>query len=62
MSLINKTYSTSSGKNVKSTRQLSGESHQTADWKSKNATVKHSKGGGVDKGGGALGGKASHSN
>jgi hypothetical protein len=42
--LRNATFSTSSGKDVKSTKQLSNGARPTAAWKSKNKTVEHTTG------------------
>ena len=51
------TITTSSGEDVKSTKQLSGEASQTAAWKAKNETVQHM----TSKAQmGTLGGKASN--
>lgn len=39
--LRNMTVTTSKGKDVKSTSQLSGEAHEGADWNAKNETKQH---------------------
>lgn len=41
MNINNKTYSTSSGKDVKDTSKLKGEARETADFKSKNETTEY---------------------
>lgn len=39
--LINKTYTTESGTDVKKTKQISGQAKEGADWNSKNETKEY---------------------
>lgn len=55
--LRNLTVTTESGKDVRDTQMLKGESHSTKAWKETNATKQYSTGA-LNKG--ALGGKPSH--
>lgn len=56
----NAKYTTESGKDVKSTSQLSGSAKETKAWNSKNETVQSTTGS-ANLGGGSPGGRNSHS-